>query len=151
MNVWIRKTKRRAQCKYCEKFLEVGEWQVVCQYFMKLKTGRTWVKKMVFHAKEPNCWLDRAVAEIESRVVVETRGRKRAAISDEDREVRERILRRRASVMQRLRVEMDGAVRPEKIARLTELIEVCAVEIMPYGGVPRAWGTSNREEEHNES
>ena len=140
MNVWIRKTRKRVKCRYCEKHIEVGEYQVVCQYFMKLKhSGKTWVKRMSFHAREPNCWLDRAVAELETRVVVETRGRKRNQISDDNREVRERLLRRRASVMQRIRQEMDGLMRPDKVMHLTEMLEKLKLEIEPYGGVPRGW------------
>lgn len=148
MNVWIRKTRKRVQCRYCDKYIEVGQYQVVCQYFMKLKhSGKTWVKKMFFHAREPNCWLDRAIAELETRQVVETRGRKRNAISDENREIREKILRRRASVMQRLRMTMElqgggevaGKIKAGKIAHLTEMLEQFVVEIEPHGGVPKGW------------
>jgi len=139
MNVWIKKTRKRVPCRYCNKMIEVGEYQVVCQWYMKLKGGGTWVKRMSFHAKEPNCWLDRAIAELETRVVVETRGRKRNAISDEDREVREKILRRRASVMQRINAEMNGKLRASKLEHLVDLLEVLKVEIKPHGGVPKTW------------
>lgn len=140
MNVWIKKTRKRVQCRYCEKHIEVGQYQVVCQYFMKLKhSGKTWTKKMFFHAREPNCWLDRAIAELETRLVVETRGRRRNQISDADRDVRERILRRRASVMQRLNSEMRGEVRSDKLVHLVDMLEGLKVEIKPHGGVPKGW------------
>ena len=105
---------------------------------MKLKSGRTWTKRMIFHA-EPNCWLERAIAELESRPVVETRGRKTLSLSDPVKEARNKILRRRASVIQRLDREIEERMRPAKILHLTEMLESLKVEIEPHGGVPESW------------
>lgn len=104
-----------------------------------MNSGRNWSKRMMFHAEEPSCWLDRAKAEISSRPFVETRGRKLMTISDDDRVVRGKLLRRRASVMQRLSAEMDGSVRPLKVAHMAELLESLKGEIESYGGVPKGW------------
>lgn len=139
MNVWIKKTRKRVVCKHCEKLIETGEYQVVCRYFMKVRGGKVWTKTMHFHAQNPNCWLDRAIAELETRPVVETRGRKASTISDEKRDVRQKILRRRASVMQRINTEMESLMRPSKLTHLTGLLEKLVVEIEPYGGVPKSW------------
>ena len=98
MNVWIRKARKKSDCYHCKKPVETGEFQVVCQWFMKVRS-KTWQKKMLFH---PQCWIDRAVAELETRTVTETRGRKRMVLSDENREKRGKILRRHASIMQRI-------------------------------------------------
>ena len=139
MNVYVKKTRRRVACRYCNKMIEVGEGQIVCTYFMKLKhSAKTWTKVMHFHAKEPSCWLDRAIAEIESRPVVETRGRKADVISDGARVERQKILRRRASVMQRVGLAMKGG-KIGKIEHLTELLERLKAEIEPHGGVPKSW------------
>ena len=139
MNVWIRKTRKRVLCKHCEKFIESGEYQVVCQYFMKLRGDRTWRKVMHFHAKDPYCWVERAVAEIDTRPVVELRGRKANHISDEHRVIRLRMLRRRASVMQRINNEMEGKQRPAVLSHLADLLDKLTEEIEPYGGVPESW------------
>ena len=139
MNVWITRTRKRVPCKYCGRYIEAGEYQVVCRYYMKLRSGKSWLKQMSFHAQEPNCWLDRAIAELETRPIVETRGRKANVISDTDREAREKILRRRASVTQRLDQEMADAKRPDKLIHLIELLDRLVVEIEPYGGVPKSW------------
>ena len=74
MNVWIRKARKKSDCFYCKKTVETGEYQVVCQWFMKVKS-RVWEKKMLFH---PQCWIDRAIEDLKNKVVVETRGGKRA-------------------------------------------------------------------------
>jgi hypothetical protein len=140
VNVWIKLTKKRVPCKHCEKFIETGEYQVVCQYFMKLKNSeKTWTKSMHFHAKDPYCWVDRGITEVSTRPQAERRGRKPDAISDEVKEKRQRILRRRASVMQRIGTEMETTQRVDKLVHLTDLLEQLKVEIEPLGGVPTSW------------
>ena len=140
MNVWIRLTRKRAKCGYCGQMIETGEYQVVCRYFMKLKhSSRTWKKEMHFHAKDPHCWVDRAVAELQTKPYIENRGRAPLAINDEQREKRRRLLQRRASVMQRIHKEMETLGRPNKLAHLTDLLEKLAAEIEQNGGVPKSW------------
>ena len=140
MNVRISKTRKKVLCRYCEQFIEVGEFQVVCTYFMKLKhSDKTWTKVMHFHAKDPYCWIDRGILDVGRRLHTENRGRKPDALSDELKLRRQQILRRRASVMQRIGVEMMGRSRPDKLVHLTQLLETMAVEIEPYGGVPKSW------------
>ena len=139
MNVWIKKTRKRVLCRYCGKFVETGQYQVVCVYFMRLKNGKNWKKTMHFHAKDPNCWVDRAIGELALKPVIETRGRKPNALSDEVKERRVKILRRRASVVQRIGSEINGKGRPDKLMHLVELLNKLAVEIEPYGGVPKSW------------
>ena len=138
MNVWVRKTRKRSKCFYCGKYLEVGEWQIVCQYFMPTKV-RVWTKRMIFHIRRPNCYLNRAIAEIEKNPPIESRGRKRDLISDDSKLARGKILRRHASILQRLRAEMEDGRRADKILHLTELLEKLAGEIEPYGGIPKGW------------
>lgn len=136
MNVWIRKARKRSDCYYCKKPVETGEYQVVCQWFMKVKS-RFWEKKMLFH---PQCWIDRAVAELETKFIVETRGKERMQLSDDDRVKRVKILARRASMMQRLSVKMG--VKPvdfSKVDRLLDKMEGLKGEIELVGGVPKSW------------
>ena len=140
MNVWIKVTRKRVKCRHCEQYIEAGEFQVACQYFMKLKhSDKTWTKVMHFHAKDPYCWVERGVIEVGMRPHAERRGRKPDAISDIKKTCRQRILRRRASVIQRVGIEMAGRRRPEKLVRLTQLLEGLATEIEQYGGVPKSW------------
>ena len=140
MNVWIKVTRKKVRCRYCEQLIEVGEFQVVCSYFMKLKHGdKTWTKVMHFHAKDPYCWVDQGILEVGMRPHTENRGRKPDALSDRDKRQRQMILRRRASVMQRIGCEMVGECRTEKLVHLTQLLEGLATEILPYGGVPKSW------------
>ncbi len=140
MTVWVTQTRKRVECRYCKKFIEVDEFQVVCQYFMKLKhSDRTWTKKMHFHAKDPYCWIDRAVVEVGMKPHSETRGRKPDALDDESKLKRQRILRRRGSIMQRISNEIQGEMRPDKLAHMTDMLEGLVGEIEAYGGVPKSW------------
>lgn len=140
MNVWVRKTRKKANCYYCGKEIETGTYQIVCQYFMPLKSSkRVWTKRMLFHAAPKNCWLERAIVELESRPVNETRGRKPIDLSDPIREQRNKVLRRRASVIQRLEREMYGKMRPVKLLHMTQMLENLKVEIEPLGGIPETW------------
>ena len=139
MSVWIKLTRKRVRCRHCEKYIEVGEYHVVCQYWMKMNSGRNWVKRMHFHAKDPYCWVEQGITVLKSKPQVETRGRKRAEISDENRAQREAIMRRRSSTMQRLRAEMDGKQRWGVVERLSEKLESYKEDIEPYGGAPKGW------------
>lgn len=138
MNVWIRLTKKKSACFYCGKEIETGTYQIVCQYFMTVGGGKIWTKRMLFHS-EPNCWLIRAIAELESKPTLETRGRKAKNLTDPAKEQRNKILRRRASVMQRLEKEIVEEMRPAKLLHLTELLEKLKIEIEQFGGVPTSW------------
>jgi len=139
MNVWIRKARKRATCSYesCKsKDILNGQYLVVTQWVMAVREGRKWYKEKLYH---PQCWIDQAVAELEQRPVVETRGYgKRMAITDKDREQRVRVLRKRAAIVQRVKtacLERKFAL----IERLTGQLERCKEEIEQYGGVPAKW------------
>ncbi len=140
MNVWIRKARKKATCHYdgCkepEKAITNGTYYVVCSWYMNTRSGKNWLKQMAFH---PRCWLERAIAELEKRVVLETRGRSRMAITDPDRAARLKLLRKRASISQRLKNATDKG-NYSLAARLVEKLEHCKVEITPYGGIPEKW------------
>jgi len=138
MNVWVKLTRKKATCYYCGRDIETGTFQIVCQYYMPVGGGKIWTKRMLFHTV-PNCWLNRAIAELESRSVLETRGRKANNLNDSAKEARNKILRRRASIVQRIDKEMLGEIRPMKLRHLIGLIEKLKIEIEPYGGVPETW------------
>ena len=47
---------------------------------------------------------------------------------------------RRASVNQRIGIEMSkSSVNTEKVGRLVDKLSDLAIEIKPYGGVPKSW------------
>jgi len=117
---------------------------VVCKWYKKTKNKakepQTWSFFKRFH---PQCWIDQAVEELKKRPFTESRGRKKLGITDSNRDARMAILRRRASVVQRIRAE---AKKPQdeqnfdRIVHLGSLLSDLKVEISPFGGVPKSWG-----------
>jgi len=79
---------------------------------------------------------------LEKRPYVPPKGRTPVVMEPEVRKKRVALLRRRASVMQRMREEMskDNNERSlEKIIHFGELLENQTEEIKPLGGVPKSW------------
>lgn len=104
---------------------------------MRLRSGRVWWKRRSFH---PQCWIDQAVAELKTRVVVETRGRKRLEMTDETKAARTAIMRRRGSVIQRIKREVGSEERDvDRVIHLGELLNSLKGEIEKFGGVPKSW------------
>jgi hypothetical protein len=142
VNVWLRYTTKKGKCAYegCKKAHELilGELQVRCRWYMRIKSGQKWMKEKSYHV---DCWVAEARETLDRRVHVETRGRKTIPRTDEDRSERIKILRRRAAVVQRLKheTEMGGGNAPKKIQHLYDMLEQLKVEIMPYGGIPDGW------------
>ena len=94
---------------------------------------------MHFH---PQCWIDQAIASLSSRRIAETRGRKRLEITDEMREARLKVLRRRAAVVQRIRAEVSNPVEKQNVDRIIHLgkaINDLKMEIESLGGAPKSW------------
>jgi len=88
------------------------------------------------------CWIDRARAAIDSKPKLETRGRRKVAMEDNTRIVRLQILKRRASVVQRIKAEISkppGEQNTNKIIYLGSLLYGFKAEIEPYGGAPKSW------------
>lgn len=138
MQVWMRKARKKATCTYdgCpDKLVSNGDYYVVCQWVMNTRGGKRWYKQKYFH---PQCWINQAIAELEQRPVTETRGGHRMAITDSNRLQRVRLLRQRASVVQRIKAATIDQ-RYDKVVKLTESLEQLATEIEQYGGRPKKW------------
>ncbi len=138
MNVWIRRARKSATCTYelCpDKTISNNQYFVVCQWYMNTPGGKKWRKQKFFHTQ---CWIDQAVAILESRTVTETRGRRRLSLADSNRAARMKILRKRAALVQRAKEALKNE-RYDIVQRLGDKMEKCKVEIEQYGGVPKKW------------
>lgn len=128
MDIWITRCRKTARCKYCEKPILVSEPIVKGRLWRRKK----WTLNFYWH---PDCWVEQGIAEMEKRPVIETRGRKSLPLTAEIQEKRICLLKRRASVIQRLKRETD----PVKVLHLGEMLEDLKEEIKPLGGVPKTW------------
>jgi len=118
---------------------------VICRYYKRTKKevggkDQNWRFTLRFH---PQCWIDQGVAALKQRgEVVETRGRNRLVLTDNDSLTRLKILRRRAAVMQRLRIEVakpDGERNIDRVIHFGSMLNKLKEEIESLGGVPKSW------------
>jgi len=139
VHVWISRTRQKGKCAFCPNEITKGGYSVVCRSYKYRGEGKAkWTFQRRFH---PQCWIDQGIQELESRGFSETRGRPRLA-SDEVTEKRQKILRRRAAVLQRIRKEMARPAKErsmDRIVHLGEMLNSLAEEIEPLGGVPESW------------
>lgn len=133
MNVWIKKARKKATCTYegCgDTAINNGEFYIVYQWKM-----RNWTKQRVMHI---GCWIEQGIAEINSRPKAETRGGHMLSMADEDKQKRFTIMRRRASIVQRIKAAVDVG-RYDMVENLHCQLEQCKIDIEQYGGVPKKW------------
>jgi len=128
MDIWITLCRKTAKCKYCPQHILKGNPMVKGRLW---RSGK-WTLNFYWH---PNCWVEQGIAEMEKRPIIESRGRKSLPITVEQRELRICLLKRRGSVIQRLKRETD----PVKMLHLGEMLEDLKEEIKPLGGVPVGW------------
>ena len=138
----MRVCRKRAQCNYCPKPILIGNFMVVTKLSWR-KDGkrRKWASIEHYHDV---CWLrqGREALKRKEGEYVERRGRKAEAITDETRVERVRLLRQRASVMQRIRGEIEGSkeeIRVERIAKLSGDLAMLSEKIKTVGGAPESW------------
>lgn len=147
IDVWITRCRRRAKCKYCEQTIHNGEFMVVTQTWIGRKksedsSSRRFRMRRYYHAINPYCWIDQGIQAVEKKPKIETRGRKSLAMSHEEQEARNKILRRRAAVVHRITLEVEKPVEKQRIDRIITLggqLESLKEEITAYGGVPKSW------------
>jgi len=145
----MKKCRKQATCKYCPNPIPKGEYMVMVRFYksvwgpkIKEMTGtiyQRWAFTWRFHTQ---CWIDQAIAALEKREIVETRGRKKLEMTDEIRAARLKILMRRAAVTQRIRREIAKPAEEQDIDRVIHLgdsLNKLRKEIEQCGGVPESW------------
>lgn len=83
------------------------------------------------------CWVERGKQAVDNKPRTETRGRHKLVMDDATRLARLKIMRRRASVIQRIKVCKPEQV--DKVIHLGQLLHNLRDEIEKFGGAPEAW------------
>lgn len=102
-------------------------------------TARTWTIYFRWHTQ---CWIDQGVQKLEREPVVDNRALRQPKFSQEVTEGRVKVMRRRAAVVQRIRIEVDKPREEQSVDRiihLGELLNKLREEIEQFGGVPESW------------
>jgi len=131
MNVWITICRKQSRCNWCPEPIEKTAYKVVTSYYR----GR-WLVKKNYHTE---CWVNQGIEAVSKRGIIESRGMQRMEITDESRIMRVSILRRRASVIQRIKRATTKNDNVKEMIHLGSLLHKLKEEIEPHGGIPDSW------------
>jgi hypothetical protein len=146
VNVWISRAGRTKECTGCKQPISTGESIVIAKKYYSADNGKKRTYTFRWHASREQdglcCWLEDGLLELAKRPRVESRGRKPRDMDQSTRDKRVAVLRRRGSVLQRLK--KATAVPPEErdldeIIRLGTMLEKLKGEVVQLGGVPESW------------
>jgi len=151
MRVWMTWCKRRATCKYCGEYIEVGTPMVKGVIDKSQNPKMMITYKTYFH---PQCWVENGLAYLERNPYTPAaRGRKRSNLSFVDNQKRRKILARFASYQQSLRKIVGDSPRDKAAkVRINNKVNGLVDEITKLGGVPVSWlgkiETPNIQQDH---
>lgn len=137
MDIWATHCKKYVTCNYCKKVINAGEPMIVGKIWKKHGEKTRWSWYIRWH---PKCWMEQAMNSLEKHPYVPPAGRKPVDMKPEVKKARVALLRRRASVVQRIKLEMkEPELNMERVAHLGELMSEQLEEIKELGGAPKSW------------
>lgn len=142
MQISVVHCHRECKCAFCPELIQSGEPMAVGRY-QKFREG--WFGMKRWHLK---CWYDQALIHLDKNPYIAAhKGRKALELDDEAKKARFSLLRRRASVMQRINRIMSKdnlasgftSIEIERLSHLSEMLEGIKTSIAEVGGVPKSW------------
>ena len=142
MQVSVVHCHRECKCHFCGEMITVGSPMAVGKYSKK---HQGWFGTVRWHLL---CWYEQSLVYLDQNPYVPShKGRVPLSLSPEDSKLRLALLRRRASVLQRVNRMMDGqkattylsSTEIERLSHLSEMLEEIKTQIEPVGGVPKSW------------
>lgn len=138
---WMTVCRRQSRCRWCKDTLSKGD-PVVAEN-LRLES-RNWTTRYYWH---PQCWIDQGLHAIRHKLRGEvttpsTRGRKAIDISQDQRVERNKILRRHAALVCRIKSEMSkgsGTLSVDRMIHFGGMLNEMKEEISKLGGVPKSW------------
>ena len=130
--------QHKAECRWCEQIIEAGTPIVQVHHWNKGDPDkRSWNIKRYFH---PQCWVEQGLDYLKINPYVPYIRKPKSTLTDKQRELRYKLLRRKASIDQRRRnLKSDYPDRLLEEARLNEQVSKIMVEIVKVGGIPKKW------------
>lgn len=143
MNVYIVHCRRKSKCAHCEQEITVAQPMVVGVITLGKNKHYTtkWKKTLRWH---PSCWLEQGLARLEREPYISNKpGRPKRELEPVTRDLRLSALRRRASIVQRIRKLIDSesidSVTIDRIVHLGEMLDKVKEEMTNLGGIPEKW------------
>ncbi len=144
--------KRKALCYYCKEHIEAGEPMLVQRFWSKGKSYRAFyhLSKITESHEIECCFVKQSMVYLNQHPYQTPNhpgsGRPRLELSDEDREKRNRLLRRYGAIKWRIMLlpihGMPVELHDRFVERLKELHRQQSEiykEIEVVGGIPRSW------------
>ncbi|KKN75159.1 hypothetical protein LCGC14_0383180 [marine sediment metagenome] len=135
-NVFMYWCQHKAKCRWCEKDVEAGT-PVIKVYFWNKgnEEKRGWNVSRYYH---PQCYIEQGLDYLKLNPYTPyVRKRPDNNLTSEQKELRYKLLRRKASIDQRKK--RLNSSHPLETARLDEQISKIMVEITKVGGIPKRW------------
>ncbi len=137
-NVTMTWCVNRAKCEWCPEHIEAGTPLVTVFYWNRGGPDhKGYNVKKYYH---PQCWIAQGLDYLERNPYVRHITKKKLVLTPKQSELRYKILKRKASIDQRLR-NLDGDY-PDHLlieARLKLQITDLMLEIAVVGGIPKKW------------
>lgn len=141
-NVFMYWCQHKARCRWCEENILTGTPVVQVYYWNKGDPAkRSFNVKRYYH---PQCWIDQGLDHLKMNPYVpyqrKTKSKELARLTARQRELRYKLLRRKASIDQRIRnLSSDYPNRALEEAHLNEQVSRIMVQIVKVGGIPKKW------------
>ncbi len=121
------------KCRYnCDKAIETAT-PVITVFFRN--KDKTWTAKHGYH---PACWIQNGLDHLKNNPFVMIP--EKPILSDEDKKTRHQIIRKHASLKQRIgKLDNDNPKYHILVAKIEAQIAQLMVNIMSLGGVPTKW------------
>lgn len=140
MDIWIKRTSRVSKCSYCPEIISNGSFVVVGKLWRSKKGKLKWPMMFRWHTA---CWIEQGIRAVEEKERtqprIETRGRKRSSLPEDQKKQRLKIMTRRASALQRIRAVVKSSGNIDKLIHLGGMLEKYKSEIEQLGGIPKGW------------
>ena len=136
-NVTMTHCQRRAKCEWCPEYVEAGTPLVTVFFWNKgSEDHKGFNVKRYYH---PDCWVAQGLDYLAMNPYVPYIRKVKMELEPEQAKLRYVLLRRKASIDQRIRGLSDTPNRLLIVARLNQKITDIMLEIAPIGGIPKRW------------
>lgn len=155
----MKRCVKQAKCAYCSQPILSGDYMICGKLWLTRSEesvttkAKKWLIRKYWHRVNSDghhCWEEQAKFHVDQLPApIIKSGRKRIVLSDEDKVVRNKILNRRSTVIQRIRSEWEKPLEIidyDELSHLGAMLDKCKKEIVSVGGVPRSWEDGNAKE-----
>ncbi len=139
-NVTMKWCINHATCQHCNTYVEAGTPLVTVFFWNRGGPDhKGYNVKKYYH---PQCWIEQGLDYLKANPYIRHTPKKKLNLTSEESELRYKLLKRKASIDQRLRgLDMEYPDNLLVEARLRQNIIELMLQIAVVGGIPKKWLT----------